>query len=236
MGSSAAGLGGGRSMRYGILFIALSASIAALAVVAGGAALVLLWAALSFFLVGAAYLSRRPALLGKQPDGTLASWALVLLGPYFLLAWAIWRAERLLRRADCANEVAPGLWVGRRPFAHELPAGVRLVVDLTAELPAAPAIRRHPGYVCVPVLDGTGPELAALRELLRRLRDEDGVYVHCASGHGRSATLATALLLDRGPAARVEEVEAQLRQRRPGIRLSAAQRELLRRAMPQARS
>lgn len=84
--------------------------------------------------------------------------------------------------------------------------------------------------------DGTGPELEALRELLRRLRDEDGVYVHCASGHGRSATLAIALLLDRGPAARVEDVEAQLRQRRPGIRLSAAQRELLRRALLQAGS
>jgi len=53
----------GRSMRYGSLFIALSASLLWLAVVAGGAGLALLWPALSFALVGAAYLARQPALL-----------------------------------------------------------------------------------------------------------------------------------------------------------------------------
>ncbi|WP_438016310.1 dual specificity protein phosphatase family protein [Sorangium sp. So ce315] len=217
-------------MRYGLTFLALSAALAALAVLAGGAALVLLWPAMSFGLVGAAYLARRPALLGKRPDGTQAAWALVLLGPYFLLTWATWRAERALGRADCANEVVPGLWVGRRPLGDELPAGVRLVVDMTAEFPAAAAVRRHPGYLCVPTLDGTGPEVERLRELIERLRGVDGVYLHCASGRGRSATLAIALLLERGLAADVDEVEAQLRQRRPGIQLNAAQRELLRRA------
>lgn len=217
-------------MRYGLTFLALSAALAALAVLAGGAALVLLWPAMSFGLVGAAYLARRPALLGKRPDGTQAAWALVLLGPYFVLTWATWRAERALGWVDCANEVVPGLWVGRRPLGDELPAGVRLVVDMTAEFPAAAAVRRHPGYLCVPTLDGTGPEVERLRELLERLRGVDGVYLHCASGRGRSATLAAALLLERGLAADIDEVEAQLRQRRPGIRLNAAQRELLRRA------
>ncbi|WP_437546966.1 hypothetical protein WME97_43935 [Sorangium sp. So ce367] len=48
-------------MRYGSLFIALSASFLWLAVVAGGAGLALLWPALSFALVGAAYLARQPA-------------------------------------------------------------------------------------------------------------------------------------------------------------------------------
>ncbi|WP_437657390.1 hypothetical protein [Sorangium sp. So ce1182] len=217
-------------MRYGLTFLALSASIASLGVIAGGAALALLWPALSFGLVGAAYLARRPAMLGKRPDGTQAAWALVLLGPYFLLSWAIWRAERASGWADCANEVAPGIWVGRRPLAHELPAGVRVVVDLTAEFPAAAAVRRHPGYLCVPTLDGTGPEVERLRELLERLRGVDGVYLHCASGRGRSATLATALLLERELADDVDAMEARLRLRRPGIRLNTAQRELLRRA------
>lgn len=223
-------------MRYGFLFVALSASLLWLALVIGGAGLVLLWPALSFLLVGAAYLAHRPALLGKRPDGTQAGWAVLLLGPYFLLTWATWHAERQLGRGDCAHEVAPGLWVGRRPFAPDLPDGVRLIVDLTAELPAAAAVRRHPGYLCVPTLDATAPEPSALRGLLERLRGEEQIYLHCASGHGRSATVAAALLLARGLAASVEEAEAQLRQRRPGIRLNAAQRRSLERvvARPQA--
>ncbi|WP_438040307.1 hypothetical protein [Sorangium sp. So ce128] len=93
-----------------------------------GIASTLLWPALSFALVGAAYLARQPALPGKRVDGALAWWA-------------------------C--------------------------------LPFAP------------------------------------------SGHGRSATIAAALLLNRGLAASVSEAEAQLRLRRPGIRLNAAQRRSL---------
>ncbi|HSN97395.1 MAG TPA: hypothetical protein VLS89_03820 [Candidatus Nanopelagicales bacterium] len=131
-------------MRYGFLFIALSASLFWLAVVIGGAGLALLWPVLSFALVGTAYLAHQPALLGKRLDGTLAWWAWLLLAPYFLLTWSTWRAARLLGREACANEVVPGLWVGRRPFGHELPKGVRVIVDMTAEFPAAAAVRRHP--------------------------------------------------------------------------------------------
>lgn len=68
-------------MRYGSLFIALSASLLWLAVVVGGAGFALLWPALSFALVGAAYLARRPALLGKRVDGALAWWACLLFAP-----------------------------------------------------------------------------------------------------------------------------------------------------------
>ncbi|WP_437528285.1 hypothetical protein WME79_44650 [Sorangium sp. So ce726] len=214
-------------MRYGSLFIALSASLLWLAVMVGDAGLALLWPALSFALVGAAYLARQPALLGKRVDGTLAWWACLLFAPYFLLTWSIWHGERLLGREDCANEVVPGLWVGRRPCGQELPEGVRVIVDMTAEFPAAAAMRRHPGYLCMPVLDGTAPEVGALRGLIHRLHGKEAIYLHCASGHGRSATIAAALLLSRGLAANVSEAEAQLRLRRPGIRLNAAQRRAL---------
>lgn len=214
-------------MRYGFLFIALSTSLFWLTVVTGGTGLALLWPVLSFALVGAAYLAHQPALLGKRLDGTLAWWAWLLLAPYFLLTWSTWHAARLLGREACASEVVPGLWVGRRPFGHELPEGVRVIVDMTAEFPAPAAVRRHPGYVCVPTLDGTAPEAGALRGLLDRLHGEEAIYLHCASGHGRSATVAAALLLSRGLAANVRDVEAQLRHRRPGIRLNGTQRRSL---------
>jgi len=211
-------------MRYGPLFLVLGASIAALGAMAGGAALALLWPAVSFGAVGVAYMAARPVMLGKRADGTLAPWAIVLLAPYLLLALLILRVERILTRERAADEVAPGIWVGRRPLGREIPDRVRWVVDLTAELAASAAVRGRDGYLCVPVLDGTAPGEAALRDLLARLREGDGVLVHCASGHGRSATVAAALMVARGLAADVEIAEALMRVKRPGIRLNATQR------------
>ncbi|AKT41252.1 dual specificity protein phosphatase family protein [Chondromyces crocatus] len=222
-------------MRYGGSFLALSGSLAVLGGASGGSGLLLLWPALSFVVVGAAYVARRPGLLGKRTDGTVAWWAMVLLGPYFLLARGVWRALRLGGK-PCADEVSPALWVGRRPFAWELPEGVRVIVDLTAEFPADGAVGRHPGYHCVPTLDGTAPEGEVLVALVERLRGEEGVYLHCAAGHGRSATVAAALLLSRGLATTVDEAEAQLRRRRPGIRLNAAQRRVLEEVVARGRA
>jgi len=215
-------------MRYGFLFLVLGVSIAGLGALFGGAGWILLWPAGSFSVVGVAYLRGRPGMLGKRADGTLAGWALALYGPCTLMTWSMWQIERRLSREDAANEVAPGLWVGRRPLVEELPDGVRMVVDLTAELPAARAVRRRAGYVCVPVLDGTAPSREVLRGLLDRLEGEGGVLVHCASGHGRSATVAAAIMIARGLASGVDEAEVEMRRGRSGVRLSAAQRELLR--------
>jgi protein-tyrosine phosphatase len=214
-------------MRYGLLFLVLGVSLAGLGALAGGAAWALAWPALSFLVVGIAYLARRPSLLGKRPDGTLAAWSFPLLGPYLLFAWGIWSIERLVSREEAVSEIVPGIWVGRRPLAPEIPPAARRVVDLTAEFPAHREVRRHPGYLCVPVLDATAPDPGALRALLDRLRGEEGILFHCASGHGRSATVAAALLIERGLAEDVERAEAMLRERRPWIRLHAAQRLLV---------
>jgi protein-tyrosine phosphatase len=214
----------GIALRYGALFLTLGASVTALGAVIGGAGLLLLWPALSFTVVGVAYVRARPAMLGKQHDGTIAAWALLFLAPFTLLALILVRAERLLSPEDAFNEVAPGLWVGRWPKNAELPAGATRVVDLTAELTADRAVRAREGYLCEPVLDGTAPDLATFQSLIARLVDERGVFVHCASGHGRSATLAAALLIARGAASSVEEAESLMQKKRPGIRLNALQR------------
>ncbi|EYF01426.1 dual specificity protein phosphatase family protein [Chondromyces apiculatus] len=233
-------------MRYALLFLLLSATLIVLAIVAGGAALWLLWPAASFLLVGTAYLTARPSLLGKRTDGTLALSTLLPLAPYLLLTWGLWHLVRLCDGNPPAHEVAPGIWVGRRPFFHEIPAGVRLIVDLTAEFSATASIRRaaaHPTsalhpldaprltYQCVPVLDGAAPSPEALLALLQRLHDQEGIYLHCASGSGRSAMVAAGLLLSRGGAADIDDAEAQLRARRRIVRLNAAQRTALRRAL-----
>src|SRR5262249_16782490 len=112
----------------------------------------------------------------------------------------------------------------------ELPPGVVLVVDLTAEFPVARGVALGRDYVALPTLDGTAPQEQAFRAALTTIVASPGpVYLHCAMGHGRSATLAAAVLLTRGLASDVAQAEKMLRGVRPGVRLKPVQRELLRR-------
>src|SRR5688572_13433114 len=93
----------------------------------------LVWPALSFAAVGACYLKLGPAPLGKRQDGLIALWSLFLFGPYLFLCWGLWRLLRRFSPEPCYHEVAPGLFLGRRAYGDEIPDGVSLLVDLTAE-------------------------------------------------------------------------------------------------------
>src|SRR5262249_22369715 len=146
--------------------------------------------------------------------------------------WVLWHLRRLTDREPCCHEVAPGVWLGRRPLAHELPAAVVLVVDLTAELPPARGVRRGREYLALPTLDSFVPAEGPFRALLEQIVPYPGpIYLHCAQGHGRSAMVAAALLVRRGLAANANEAEARLRQVRRGVRLAPVQRALLRRTL-----
>src|SRR5205085_1299175 len=106
----------------------------------------------------------------------------------FAFAWGVWHLVRLGRGSREASLVAEGLWVGRRPMARDLPAGVTLVADLTSEFAVARGIAGRYGYVTLPTLDGHVPPLAELIAFARKLAAAPGpVYLHCAQGHGRAA-------------------------------------------------
>jgi protein-tyrosine phosphatase len=217
-------------MKYVIVFSLFALYLLALAVLLGGLGWLLLWPAVSFLLLAAAYAGLGPRIYGKRPDGRLAWWAVLLLLPFLLLTWGLWHLARLFSKEACAHEVAPGLWVGRRPFAHELPPDVGLVVDLTAEFIVARGVTTGRSYLCLPTLDALAPDEGAVRELVAAVAGSTtAVYIHCAAGHGRSAMVAAAVLLARGLAADAKEAEALLRKARPGIRLTPSQRQLLER-------
>ncbi|HJL16687.1 MAG TPA: dual specificity protein phosphatase family protein [Sandaracinaceae bacterium LLY-WYZ-13_1] len=106
-----------------------------------------------------------------------------------------------------------------------MPAEVRVVVDLTSELPRAAPFAAVARYRCVPTLDTAAPAPDELRRLIDELAPEPGpVLLHCAMGHGRSATVAAALLIRRGLARDVDDAVARMTEKRRRVFLHPAQR------------
>jgi protein-tyrosine phosphatase len=216
-------------VKYGLLILALAAATGAIPVQSGGWTWLLAWPVLSGVVVGVAYLAGRPGVFGKTAAGRLPPFNLLLLAPYFAATYLVWHAQRKLTSESASDEVAPGIYVGRRPYFAELPEGTSVVVDLTAEFPVDPQIVREGiRWLCLPTLDGTAPDGDGLKELLDDVEAADEaagpIYIHCAAGHGRSATAAAALMIRRGLAADVDSAEAAMRAKRPGIHLNRAQR------------
>ena len=219
----------------GIAFLLLGAAVAALAVAAKAWAA--LWPASVAAGVGALYLTHAaggerlreavPRAFGKRGDGTQRIVAWIPWGPYLAYTWLLHEITRWFLREAVANEVAPGLWVGRRPTARELPSDCRLVVDLCAELPASRGVASARGYLCLPALDASAPTPSQIDVAVKAIESCGGAaFVHCAFGHGRSATIAAAVLLSRREAT-LEDVIDKLRVARPRISLSWGQRRAL---------
>lgn len=190
----------------------------------------LIWLGLSFLLVAAGYAGIGPRTLGKRQDGTLQPLIGTVLLPYRLLLEGLWQLQRRLSKEPAAHEILPGLWLGRRPVRQDLPAGVALLVDLTVEFPRAVCGTAGCDYLALPCLDAAAPEWVPFRAAVREIAAHPGpVYVHCALGHGRSATVVAAVLIARGQAADPAEAEERVRSIRAGVGLNAGQRAMLRR-------
>ena len=189
----------------------------------GGSWLVIGWFATSVLALVYAYLRDDVGVFGKRVDGTRKLVSTVLLLPYLWVTAAVWHAARLLVREPAVSPV-PGarLWLARRLLAHELPAEVRVVIDLTCEF-IEPASIRGETYVCMPILDARAPKLVDLQAAIEKVADADAVLIHCAQGHGRTGLFAAALLLRRGLAHTPAQALAKVMAARPNVRLSSAQ-------------
>jgi len=203
----------------------IAAALVALAIWTG--VWILLWPAAVLLAVAIVYLARAPRALGKRADGTLAWWSYLAWAPLLGYMRLLHELARSFTDEPVASEVAAGIWVGRRPRRHELPAGIAIVIDLCAELPEAPGVADGCGYLAIPTLDAMSPTPAQIARAVDAALAAGGpAFIHCAFGHGRSATVAAALLVRRGDAT-LDDVEAMLRARRPRIGLNAHQRRAL---------
>lgn len=192
------------------------------------------WAALSFVLVATAYALKRPVLFGKRANGTVAWWAWAIHGPYFALSHFALLLYRLLAVEKPCHEITPGLFLGCRlgvPDRSRLAnLEVTHLLDLTCEFSEAAALRTNREYRCLPCLDHGVPDEAGMEAataFLNRALQTGRVYVHCAVGHGRSATVVAAHLLESGQAPTAAAAVRLLQAIRPGVRLNSAQQAAL---------
>src|SRR5262249_13552333 len=91
-------------------------------------------------------------------------------------------------------------------------------------------------YLAIPTLDSTAPSPAEIvRAVDAVLAAPGAAFIHCAFGHGRSATIAAAVLVRRGDAT-LDNVERMLRAARPRIGLNTHQRRALAEAVARMQS
>ncbi len=186
-----------------------------------------IWLAAVLLAGWVVYWISAPRAFLKRSNGTLPWYAWALWGPLFIWQWIGHEFVRAFSNEPVANEVAPGVWVGRRPRARELPPGIAIVVDLCAEMGVKRDVSRGRAYLTIPTLDARAPLPAQIAMAVDRVLATEGpAFIHCAFGHGRSATVAAAVLIRRGDAT-LANVEPMMKAIRPRIGLNAHQREAL---------
>lgn len=191
---------------------------------------------ISCALSAVAYLRNRPEVYGKRA-GRLVWWralpTVIFLGAFRLACGLM----RVWRRHPKKSRVSASVWVSGRVEHADLPRDVAFIVDLVSEFPEPPAVRDHPGYRFLPVLDGSvPPREEPVLNLLEELEDPSRVaLVHCDSGIGRAPTFAALLLLRRGEAPTLEAAIARIEEARPFIHLGSAERAFLGRIAPKVK-
>jgi protein-tyrosine phosphatase/1-acyl-sn-glycerol-3-phosphate acyltransferase/membrane-associated phospholipid phosphatase len=211
---------GGRNLRVAGYYLIGAALMAALMAAAWPWGAVLMWPVVSLVLAAGAY-SGAGAQVFRKSNGTIPVVTRIVLGPCLAGQWLSFAYYR--PRSRPFDEIAPGLWVGRRLTAAEarnaVSRGVAAVLDVSVELSESTVFMRLP-YRNVPVLDLTAPTVPQLEDAVRfitRHVEKGVVYVHCKIGYSRSAAVAGAYLLSAGVASTTDDAIAVIRRARPSI-------------------
>jgi hypothetical protein len=157
------------------------------------ASVALFWATVSCCVLAFAYGARRPGLvIGKKSNGS-ASWFWTTVNlPWLLFTWATWWVLANTSREPAVSQISgTNIFISRWPFLGGDLSKFEVIIDLAAELPRFYKFEGR--YESLPNLDGV--ELVNSIPL-NELNRDTAILVHCAQGHGRSASF-TALLLGR---------------------------------------
>ncbi|MGR8980041.1 MAG: phosphatase domain-containing protein [Gammaproteobacteria bacterium] len=215
--------------------IAISSLIAGillcyLGLTVGGLAFFAVWLGISFLITAWGYAFGAAGIYGKQADGQLAFWSVLLHLPYFLFLLSVWHAIRRLNRENAFDRITDDIMIGRRLLVGELPDDIATVVDLTAEFHEPSGLIANINYIALPILDSSVPDLNALNEIIAGLPDGK-TYIHCAQGHGRTGLFTAFLLIKRGIVKGPDAALVLLKKKRPALSLTAEQNRYLRKAV-----
>ncbi|MCL2345139.1 MAG: phosphatase PAP2/dual specificity phosphatase family protein [Desulfobulbus sp.] len=196
----------------------------------GGIGLLLCWPALALTLATFNYAWAGAAGFQKH-EGRHSLAARWLFAPYTLAAWI--NSRLWTRRNPQPDRIAGDVWLGRLPTTNEFAAwakqrgGQAALFDLTAELPAPrlPAAARYTGLPCLDLTPVSAASLAdAVRQLaaLQRAQPDGAIWIACALGVSRSASVAAAWLCAAPEKTiTVQEAIMQLQSARPHVVLGA---------------
>ena len=218
-------------MRFTLAFGFLGLILAGLAVRLAGHASAGWWwlvgaetyLAICFLAIAAVYGLRTAGISveGKCVRSTPLVLSRVILLPYVAFGALALYIGRWFDSEGLLNPVAQGLYIGRLPFpadqAQVRDAGVQAVLNLCWEFRRHSGIDREPGLETaqVSILDGAAPTDEQFQTAVRIVAEWRAagrcVLIHCAQGHGRTATITAAVLVRLGLAPGVEEALSEVR-------------------------
>ncbi|CAM2011317.1 hypothetical protein [Acanthopleuribacter pedis] len=184
------------------------------------------WLCLNTNLMSLAYWLNRPRLiLGKTRAGRINPLLLAVNLPWLLFSWVIWWLQQRFSREPALSNLGTTGWaVGCYPGRRYPGDQFDVLIDLTAEFPRASV--RDGNYFAIPNLDAVALTHPPDEQELHRLNIGPGtrVLVHCAQGHGRSATWCALAFRELGWFAHAEEAHRFILEHRPKAQISTSQR------------
>ncbi|KAF2294939.1 hypothetical protein GH714_029130 [Hevea brasiliensis] len=170
-------------------------------------------------------------LLGKNPDGSIPIWSIIMFSPYLILVRIFSILRRLTSGEEPYHEICEGVYVGGWPYSPEkLPPGDPAIIDCTCEIPRKSEFKGHP-YLCIPTWDTRAPRPgeieSAVKWACRKRAQNRPIFIHCAYGHGRSVAVMCALLVALGVVEDWKMAEKFIKEKRPYIQMNSLQHEAL---------
>lgn len=181
--------------------------------------LLMVWPVTSSLYLGLAYWLNSPRMvLGKQADGSISWFLFVFNMPWLLLTYVLHHLQKVFtKEARCHEIIGHNIWIGRMPGIGSDVSGFEQVIDLTAEFTVW--YQRPKVYVCCPNLDGIALKNFEMNEIDATLK----TLIHCAQGHGRSATFLSQLLASKDPELTPLEALHLIQKQRPHAKPSSGQ-------------
>lgn len=212
-------------MKYAAFFSSLAIAILYWFSISHGLFLwLLIYPLLNCIILFVAYLLNWPSLiLGKTATGQINSLLLLVNLPWLLLTWVIWVIEAIASSEAQINRIdSTNIYVGRYPYLTQTKQ-FDWVIDLTAEFLPCKTVAKQ--YICLSNLDGI-----PLRNTNHppHLSPNQKILIHCAQGHGRSATYAALLMSQLLPNTSPQQALSLVLESRPGAKPSKAQLSQLR--------